>query len=168
VLPFPKLLKVFRIEAGVSQRELADKIELHVSHLSKIETGRSSPPKRDKVLAMAKVLKLGPDQTDKLLLTAGYSPMNISPQMSEEEEVTSKSFGAPLTKKDLKKLLDIQEDQKSSESFTADRLIKLISTIRRDPEISESSKRTIEEQIYAFAEWTYQKAKDRKRRPPAD
>jgi transcriptional regulator with XRE-family HTH domain len=46
---FGDALREKRRVAGVSQRELADRVNVDFSYISKVETGRLPPPSADKI-----------------------------------------------------------------------------------------------------------------------
>ncbi|MBI4282896.1 MAG: helix-turn-helix domain-containing protein, partial [Chloroflexi bacterium] len=53
---FGTRLKELREQAGLSQRELADKVGVNFSYLSKIESGATPPPSEKVILRLAEVL----------------------------------------------------------------------------------------------------------------
>jgi transcriptional regulator with XRE-family HTH domain len=162
MLSFGKLLREIRLKAGLSQKALAEKIDFSVAHLNKIESGQRNPPKRHNVMAIAEALNLSDHETDRLLLSAEYAPFGILSRISRDNKTTSKSFAAPLSREDLRKLVDVEEGDKETKSKIFNRLVTLMEKIAEDPALCNSAKRRMEQQIYAFAEWTYINAKDRK------
>jgi transcriptional regulator with XRE-family HTH domain len=69
---FAELLRDARERAGISQRELAEKVGVDSSYISRIERALFPPPVRDKVLAIADALELSnPAERAMFLLSAG-------------------------------------------------------------------------------------------------
>jgi transcriptional regulator with XRE-family HTH domain len=74
VKSFGDILREARESSGLTQKELAQRVGIDDSYVSRIERGLSSPPVREKVLSLADTLKI----TDKaerayFLLSAGYA-----------------------------------------------------------------------------------------------
>lgn len=66
-------IKRERLAAGMTQRELADRVDVGVPHVSKIEAGRENPS--DELLErIAKVFGL---DRDELILVAGRVPEHV-------------------------------------------------------------------------------------------
>lgn len=80
-MDFAQTLRKLREQAGISQVDLAEAIDMHPSHLNRIEAGVRNPPRQKNVLAIARALKLTPDEKDKLLLSAGYAPKELEGQI---------------------------------------------------------------------------------------
>ncbi|MBI2849388.1 MAG: helix-turn-helix domain-containing protein [Chloroflexi bacterium] len=72
---FGERLRQLRKASGMSQRELAEKVEIDFTYLSKIETGRMPPPSEKTILALAEVL--GAD-ADELLVLAHRIPSDLA------------------------------------------------------------------------------------------
>lgn len=64
---FGTRLRNWRLEADLSQRELARRAELNFSYLSKIEAGLVPPPSDDKVRALAAALGRSAADVENLL-----------------------------------------------------------------------------------------------------
>lgn len=79
---FGARIKELRKQAGLSQRELADKLGVHFSYLSKIESGVIPPPSTQVILRLAEVLNA--DQ-DELMLLAGKIPSDIAQILKNRE-----------------------------------------------------------------------------------
>ncbi len=71
---FHELLKKYRYESGFTQVDLAKALDNHQPVISNFERGRSTPT-RDEILAITKVLKLNESQTNGLLISAKYPPI---------------------------------------------------------------------------------------------
>lgn len=68
---FGELIKQARKEKKYSQRELADKLGIDFTYLSKLENERGNPPKEDIIRQLAQYLDL---DEDKLIFLAGKIP----------------------------------------------------------------------------------------------
>jgi transcriptional regulator with XRE-family HTH domain len=77
---FGKLLHDYRKGTGISQRELATKVGVSRMSIWSWEHDEFHPQQRYSVTLIAKILKLSPLKTDRLLYAAGYSLENNSPQ----------------------------------------------------------------------------------------
>jgi transcriptional regulator with XRE-family HTH domain len=78
---FHELLKKYRYDSGFTQVDLANALDNHQPVISNYERGRLTPS-RDEILAITKILKLDERQTNDLLVSAGYTPIErelISP-----------------------------------------------------------------------------------------
>ncbi|MBI4283329.1 MAG: helix-turn-helix domain-containing protein, partial [Chloroflexi bacterium] len=71
---FNSRLKELREQAGLSQRELADKVGVNFSYLSKIESGAMPAPSERVILRLAEVLDA---DRDELMTLAGKIPSDI-------------------------------------------------------------------------------------------
>ena len=72
---FGARLRGLRKQVGMTQRELADKISVDFSYLSKIENGAVPPPTEDVISRLAEVLKADKDE---LLILGGRIPSGVS------------------------------------------------------------------------------------------
>ena len=79
---FGARLRELRKQAGLSQRELADKCGIHFSYLSKIESGVMPPPSMKVMLRLAEVLNADKDE---LMLLAGKMPADIAQILRNRE-----------------------------------------------------------------------------------
>jgi transcriptional regulator with XRE-family HTH domain len=59
---FGEHLRQLRKEKRITQRELADKIKVDYTYISKIETGALQPPSEDIIIKIAKVLEVDAEQ----------------------------------------------------------------------------------------------------------
>ncbi len=73
-LAFGRFLKFWRGVHGLSQEELAHRIDSSPRHISRMENG-SSRPSETLVLAITEALQLGKRDSNQLLLAAGYIPV---------------------------------------------------------------------------------------------
>ena len=72
---FGDYLRELRKAKGLSQKELAERVGIDFTYLSKIETGGAAPPAEDTILRLADVLRA---DADKLILLAGKVPKDLS------------------------------------------------------------------------------------------
>ncbi len=66
-MDFGSTVRDWRLEADLSQREIARRADLNFSYLSKIEAGLVPPPSDDKVRALTAALGRGIDDAERLL-----------------------------------------------------------------------------------------------------
>jgi transcriptional regulator with XRE-family HTH domain len=79
---FGEALREKRRDAGISQRELADKIGVDFSYISKVENGRLPPPAADTVVKICRVLGTKPEE---LLALTGKIPSLVQRGLSTSE-----------------------------------------------------------------------------------
>ena len=79
---FGEKLRELRKEAGLTQRELADKVNVDFNYVSKIENGVMPPPSEKAILRLAAVLNA---DKDKLMLLAGKVPSDIVQMLKNPE-----------------------------------------------------------------------------------
>jgi transcriptional regulator with XRE-family HTH domain len=75
-------LRKYRRQAGVSQRELARRIGIDFSYISKVENGRLPPPAADTVVKICEVLNIEPNE---LLALTGKLPSDVRSSVSTSE-----------------------------------------------------------------------------------
>jgi transcriptional regulator with XRE-family HTH domain len=71
---FGELLRTIRRSRGISQRELANKIPVDFSYISKLENDRIPPPAADTIVKICEVLEVQPEL---LLSLTGKLPSEI-------------------------------------------------------------------------------------------
>jgi HTH-type transcriptional regulator, competence development regulator len=76
---FGERLREQRRMAGLSQRELAERIGLDFSYISKVENGRLPPPSADTIVAICAVLGINPEG---LLALTGKIPSEVQKTVS--------------------------------------------------------------------------------------
>ena len=81
---FGTRLREIRKGTGMSQREVASKVKIDFTYLSKIESGTMSPPSEKVITKLAKVL--GADK-DELITLAGKVPSDLSQILKDKEVV---------------------------------------------------------------------------------
>ncbi|MFQ5996000.1 MAG: tetratricopeptide repeat protein [Dehalococcoidales bacterium] len=79
---FGKRLRELRIQAQLTQRELAEKIGVDFSYLSKIENGVLPPPSEKVILELAEVLNA---DRDELIISAGRIPADIAEMLKNRK-----------------------------------------------------------------------------------
>lgn len=72
---FGKTIRDLRKQRGLSQKELAERIGIDFTYLSKIENDRMPAPSEKKIQAMAEVLSA---DTDELIRLAGKIPSDLA------------------------------------------------------------------------------------------
>ncbi len=60
---FGALLRQFRLEAGITQQELAERAKLSMEAISTLERGARTRPRRETVILLSRALKLTPERT---------------------------------------------------------------------------------------------------------
>lgn len=76
---FGQALRDLRRSKGVSQRQLAEKVGVDFSYISKIENDRLPPPAADTIVKICKALEVQPDT---LLALTGKIPTEIKDTIS--------------------------------------------------------------------------------------
>ena len=71
---FGETLRDIRREAGVTQRDLAQRTGLDFSYISKLENDRNAPPAADSIVRMCEVLGVPPER---LLALTGKIPSDV-------------------------------------------------------------------------------------------
>ena len=80
---FPGLLKSLRQKSSLSQRQLAQAVQVHHTYISKLESGQERPS-QETIQALAKALKA--DAID-LELAAGHLPEEFARAVAERKEL---------------------------------------------------------------------------------
>ena len=94
---FGQRLREFRIQAGFTLRELAEKIGVDFSYLSKIETGALPPPSEKVILRLAQALNADKDE---LMSLAGRIPSDIAELLRNREAVQMLRSRSNIQKKE--------------------------------------------------------------------
>ena len=82
---FAELLTEFMVRTGIGDAELARRVQVNRLTLIRWKEGVTSRPRhREDVVRCAEVLRLTPDETDELLLAAGFAPDSVSVVAREE------------------------------------------------------------------------------------
>lgn len=77
---FGQTLKEIRRRRGISQRDIAEKVNVDFSYISKIENDRLPPPAADTIVKICDALDVPPDE---LLAMTGKMPTPIKEIISE-------------------------------------------------------------------------------------
>src|SRR5438046_67985 len=78
-MAFGEALRTLRREAGISQRELAGKVGVDFSYISKLENGHLPAPAADTVIKLCAALNVAPER---LLSLSGKLPSDVQETMS--------------------------------------------------------------------------------------
>lgn len=100
---FGDLLKKKRKEAGLTQRELADRAGVDFSYISKIENGRLPPPAADTLVQLCKIMHVPPEE---LLALMRKIPTQV--QQTISSSAAAQDF---LRKAQRMKLTDVEWNQ---------------------------------------------------------
>jgi len=122
---FGASLRKLRIQAGLTQRELADRVNVDFTYLSKIENGALPPPSEKVILKLAETLNVDKDE---LLTLAGKIPADIAEILKDRKtleqlraERDNKEAAAASKKEEavhqLEGLKNMPEATKSHNSF---------------------------------------------------
>lgn len=76
---FGQTLRELRRSKSVSQREMAEKVGVDFSYISKVENDRLPPPAADTIVKICKVLDVPPHE---LLASTGKMPTDIKERLS--------------------------------------------------------------------------------------
>ena len=79
---FGKRLRELRIRSGMTQRELAGRVNVDFTYLSKIENGALAPPSEKVIIQLAEVLNV---DRDELIALAGRIPSDIVRMLKDRE-----------------------------------------------------------------------------------
>jgi len=113
-MKFNEKIKVLRKNMGMSQQELAAKLYIHVTHLSKMENGHLTPS-IDIVQRMMKVFAVSADQllNDEENRVVEIQNQELNEQLAlinqlddDEKNALVRIINSMLTKKRMKDLLD--------------------------------------------------------------
>lgn len=83
---FGTALREMRRAAGISQRELADRIGIDFSYISKVENDRLPPPAADTIVAICQVLG---SNAEELLALTGKIPSDVHKTVSGSKSAQS-------------------------------------------------------------------------------
>lgn len=74
---FGAILAFYRYRAERSRNNLAREVGVDPSYLTRIEHGDREPPRLHIVEAIARALRLSMEEQNRLLVVAGYAPVNV-------------------------------------------------------------------------------------------
>jgi transcriptional regulator with XRE-family HTH domain len=83
VVSFGEKIRDLRKKLGLSQRDLADRVGIDFTYLSKIENNRADPPSEEVIKKLAK--ELGTD-SDELVVLAGKIPSDLARVLAQHPE----------------------------------------------------------------------------------
>ena len=109
---FGERLKELRIQSGLTQRELAEKVDVNFTYLSKIENGALPPPSEKVILRLAEILNADKDE---IIQLAGKIPSDIAKMLKNRE--TLQLLRSDRTQKKVKALTKKEEAVHQSEDF---------------------------------------------------
>lgn len=111
--PFGALVRRIREERGLGLREMAKKIGVSPTYLSKVERDEFGPPAEDKVRRIAEILNQDPDE---LLALAGRVSSDLSAIIRDQprEMATLLRTAKGMTVEDLQRLAQQVERRRSS------------------------------------------------------
>lgn len=105
-------LKQLRKDKKISQRALADLIGIDFTYLSKIESGVMPPPAEERIIKIAEVLKIDPDE---LLIIARKVPSDFNNIILQDKNVPIFLRKAPDISKEqwtrIHKIIDNKEEK---------------------------------------------------------
>lgn len=105
---FGKIIRGYRERKHKSLRQLENQTGISFSHLSKIERGEYKPP-REKLIAISSALAIPEEETNKILLSAEYAPLNnqeANKQDTHESHVNISEFLEILKTKSIDEIVD--------------------------------------------------------------
>ena len=105
-MDFGGCLRAWRLEANLSQRELARRADLNFSYLSKIEAGLVAPPSADKIRAL--VAALGREASDAEYLLDLVNQSRIPNDVVKAALIRNPGVGALLRRIQNRRLTDDQ------------------------------------------------------------
>lgn len=91
---FGQALRKYRRSSEISQRELADRIGIDFSYLSKLENDRIPPPAADTIVAICNELGIDPEE---LLALTGKIPSDV-------QKTVSTSVGAQVFMREVQQM----------------------------------------------------------------
>jgi len=146
---FGDLLKDLRINAGISQKELANMVELSEGHLNRVERNKVNP------LKMVNLKKIA------ICLGLSVKEINLLCTITILEKAGFNNEADTLREKYLKSIVVHERKKITKMSRTFKRILKVIKTIETDDKISARNKRKIIKDVYDFTEWLYKNAKNK-------
>lgn len=110
-LPFGKRIRQLRLENDLSQRDLASKVEIDFTYLSKIENSRAAPPSDAVIRRLATELKADPEEL--LALAAKVSQGELRDAVAEDSRIGvlfRKLQSGELTEKQIQEMLRVMKE----------------------------------------------------------
>ena len=103
-MTFGTKLRILRRDAGITQRELADRTGLDFSYISKLENDRNPPPAADTIVRICETLEVPPES---LLALTGKIPSDVQDSVSGNvaaQEFLRVTHSLKLTNNDWRRL----------------------------------------------------------------
>jgi len=111
---FGELLRNLRKQKKVTQRQLADIVGIDFTYISKIESGTMDPPAEDKIIRIAEVLHIEPEE---LVLAAKKVPSSFQRLITENSNIPvflrKASDLSPTQWKKIKEIIGESEEDKT-------------------------------------------------------
>ncbi|GAA3405829.1 helix-turn-helix domain-containing protein [Paenibacillus hodogayensis] len=108
---FGELLRSLRKQHKITQRQLAALVGIDFTYISKIESGTMDPPAEDKIIRIAEVLQVEPEQ---LILKAKKVPATFHKLITENSDVPlflrKASKLSPSQWEEIKEILQREEE----------------------------------------------------------
>ncbi len=107
-LPFGKRIRQLRLEHDLSQRDLAARVQIDFTYLSKIENNRAAPPSDAVIRRLAAELKADPEEL--LALAAKVSQGELRDVVAEDSRIGvlfRKLQSGNLTEKQIAEMLRV-------------------------------------------------------------
>ena len=109
-MTFGAQLRAWRVEKRMSQRDLANKVGIDFTYLSKIENDRLPPPSQATIVKLAEALETS---SDVLLQLASKSPQDVQPIIAASREAPALLRAIDgLRDEQVKRLTDLAEEMK--------------------------------------------------------
>ncbi|WP_028552736.1 helix-turn-helix domain-containing protein [Paenibacillus sp. UNC451MF] len=81
---FGERLRQLRKQNKITQRQLAERVGIDFTYISKIESGTMDPPAEDKIIKMAQILHV---ESEELILSAKKVPTSFQKVITENKDV---------------------------------------------------------------------------------
>jgi transcriptional regulator with XRE-family HTH domain len=110
-LPFGKRIRQLRLDNDLSQRDLASKVEIDFTYLSKIENNRAAPPSDAVIRRLATVLNA--DAEELFALAAKVSQGELRDAVAEDSRIGvlfRKLQSGDLTEKQIQEMLRVMKE----------------------------------------------------------
>jgi transcriptional regulator with XRE-family HTH domain len=106
---FGELLRNLRKQHKITQRQLAERVGIDFTYISKIESNTMDPPAEDKIIKMAEVLQVEPES---LILAANKVPKSLQRLITENKEIPIfLRKASELSPSQWKKIKDIMDEE---------------------------------------------------------
>jgi transcriptional regulator with XRE-family HTH domain len=145
-MTFAAMLAMSRKNNKLSQSALARAANIDVSHLNRIERGIRNPPSRDKVIALAQVLRMTRDETNQFLISAGYALEAAIPDAPRlgVSSAGNRTMGLTSDRHERRQRSRTTSEAHELAQETADELVNLIDSVQLKPRERELVLRILE------------------------